>query len=122
MPVPAAWTTRPTSRTVESGSHEADQGARGEQDHRRQEDLAGTETLQEESGRRNDNGHGEHECTGQPLAELWRNPQRSVELWDRNGHRRFVEDRDEGGDQQQPDHPHSGRIDGVSPRIVGTGR
>ena len=69
------------------------------------------ESLQEEPGRRDDDGHGEHEGAGQPLAEFRWDAECLVEFGDGDGHRRLVEDAHEGATSKPDD--LSQRADGL---------
>ncbi len=96
----------PHEQDRETGSDQRDERAERERDHRGDEDLPRGEALQDETGGRDHDGHRQHEGTGEPLAELGRDAEIGVQMRDRDPHRGLVEDGDERGDEQQPDHAH----------------
>jgi len=87
----------------EIGSQRSDQRAQREQRHRQDKDRPRIHPLQQKPGDRNDHGHGEKECRGQPLHGTGRDIEVSHEPRDGNGHEGFVENYNESGDQEQID-------------------
>ena len=89
----------------EFGCERTEQGAGCEEAHRQEEHLPCGQALEQVAGRRDDDGHREHERRRRPLGDVERDPEVGDEVRDRHAHDRLVEEGDEGGPEEQPDHP-----------------